>query len=193
MKLSLRTKILLLIAGSTTGLAALVLATLGVLTQRGIDSAVRSAARATGSVLTQLIHERTDTLKKECRLLDDLPILKAVVQTGDPSTMSDTTRDALTQIDADAAMVTDRNGSLMALTDGGQPIRTDVRGDAGVSTALSGCEWSGFITRRGRLVLAVTVPIKMGPVVWGTLSAYRQNDSQVDRQLSDDLGTDVDI
>jgi diguanylate cyclase (GGDEF)-like protein len=191
MKLSLRTKILLLIAGTTSGLAALVLATLGVLTQRGIDAAVHADARATGGMLTQLIHERTDTLTNECRLLADLPILKAVAETGDPTTMSDTARDSLGQIDADSVMVTDRNGSLLAITDGGQPLKSMVSGDAGVAAAMNGGEWSGIVSRRGQLVLAVSVPIKMGPVVWGTFSAYRRIDSRVARQLRDDLGTDV--
>jgi len=182
---------LLLIAGTTSGLAALVLATLGVLTERGIDAAVHADARATGGMLTQLIHERTDTLSKECRLLADLPILKAVAQTGDPSTMSDTARDALGEIDADAVMVTDRNGILLAITDGGRRLKSAVSGDAGVTAAMNGGEWSGIVSRRGQLVLAVSVPIKMGTVAWGTFSAYRRIDSRVARQLRDDLGTDV--
>jgi diguanylate cyclase (GGDEF)-like protein len=191
MKFSLRTKILILIAGTTSGLAAVVLATLGVLTARGIDHAVRIDVRETGGVLKQLINERTNTLTEECRLLANLPVLKAVAQTGDPSTINDTARDSLGQIDADAVMITDRSGSLLAETDGRARLRTDVAQLPGVSEAIAGNEWTGIVTRRGLLVLDVCVPIKMGPTVWGTFSAYRHIDGQVARELRDDIGADV--
>jgi hypothetical protein len=107
MKLSLRTKILWLVAASTAALAALVLGGLAILARHQIDRMVRHDVRAAGAVLTQLVHERSETLTGQCRLLALQPVLKAVIGTGDPATVLDTARDARQQIDADCVMITE--------------------------------------------------------------------------------------
>src|SRR5581483_2934624 len=110
MRFSLRTKILLLIAGTVTGLASLLLLALTALAHREVGRAVRQDVRVTGSVLAQFVRERSAALQNQSLLLARQPVLRASLGTGDPATVTDCIRDYLKQIGADAAAATDQSG-----------------------------------------------------------------------------------
>jgi len=204
MRLSLRTKILLLIAGTVMGLAVVVLVALGALAGREIERAVRSDVRATGGVLARIVRERSAALRDQCLLFVRQPVLKALLGLHDPAimtptgggdaaTVADSLREFLKEIRADAALVTDQDGYAFGETDAPFQESSDYRREAGIAAALRGETWSGVVARRGHLMLAVSVPIfePVSKYVRGTFTAYSVIDSNVARELKHALGSEV--
>src|SRR5579862_945372 len=172
MRLSLQARILLLIAGTVTGLAAIVLLALTLLTNREIDRSIRTDVSTTGIVLADFVSERTLRLSDLSLLLARQPILRATIGRGDVPTVTDAARDCRQQIHADAVLITDRDGRVLAETD----TRVDGTGaraeEPGVQKALQGETWSGVVAHGKRLMLAVSVPVKTNDVILGSFTAY---------------------
>ena len=191
MRLTLRAKILLLIAGTATGLAAVILLAFTLLVSREMGRGVREDVRATGGVLGQLLRERSAVLLDQSRLIASQPILHGVLSTEDPATVLDTARDYQKQMGVDEVVITNSGGHLMGDTDPVARPGTDLSHDPGVQAALAGHAWQGTVAREGRVMLAVCVPIMVGAYPCGTLTVYRAIDPAVAQSLHASLGTDV--
>ena len=191
MKLSLRAKILLLVAGTAIGLVSVILLAFTVLVSREMGRAVRADVRTTGGVLGQLMRERTSVLRDQSRLMADMPALHAAITTYHPATVLYEARGYRRKMGADAIIMTDRDGHVLYDTDGQARAGADMSGDAGVAAAMDSREWQGIVARGGRLMLAVCVPVKIGAYPWGTFTAYRAIDPAVAAHLRASLGTDV--
>ena len=197
-RFSLRTKILLLIAGTVTILASLLLITLTLLANQQIDMAVRSDVRSTSSMLTQLVRERTTTLRDQSLLLARQTTFKYLIHPpnglrSDRATCTDTARDLIAQIHADAALITDASGRLLGETDTKTPYLADRAADPWVAAAMRGHTHTGVAVRGGRMLLAVAVPV-VDPAsreVQATFTAYSAIDSGVAGRLKGMLGSDV--
>ena len=190
-RLSLRAKILLLIAGTAVGLVSVILLAFTILVSREMGRAVQGDVRTTGGVLGQLMRERTSVLHDQSRLIANVPALRETVATHDPATVLDHSRDCRQKMAVDEVIVTDRDGHTLADTDGEVRPGTDMSADAGVAAAMDSREWQGTVARGGRLMLAVCVPVKIGAYPWGTFTAYRAIDPAVATHLRASLGTDV--
>ena len=191
MRLSLRAKILFLVAGTAVGLVSIILLAFTVLVSREMGRAVRADVRTTGGVLGQLMRERTSILRDQSRLIADEPILRKEIGTHDPATVLDGARDYLRKMAVDEIIVTDRDGQVLGDTDGGAFAGEDRSRDAGVAAAVDNREWQGVVVRRGHLMLAVCVPVRIGAYPWGTFTALRAIDPTVAMHLRASLGTDV--
>ena len=191
LQFSLRAKILLLIAGTATGLAAAILLAFTLVVSREMDRAVRADVRATGGVLAQLLRERGAVLLAQSVLIADDPVLHAALSTHDPATVLDTARDYRKKMGVDEVLVTDRDGRVLGDTAGRSPAGADLGREPGVASALDDRPWSGIVARGGRLMLTICVPIHIGAYPWGTFTAGRAVDPAVATGLRDSLGTDV--
>ena len=193
MRLTLRLKILLLIAGTAVGLVSVILLAFTLLVSREMDRAVREDVRANGGVLAQILRERSSVLLSKAQVVGDDPPLQGVVGTGDPPTVLDVVQHYEERLGAGAVIVTDRDGGVLADTDGTFPIHAVLKQDPGIAAALGGLSWSGITFRHGQLMLAVSVPVRIGSTVYvaGTLTAYRPIDSAVAQELHESLGTEI--
>ena len=131
MKLSLRAKILLLVAGTATGLASVILLAFTLVVSREMARGVREDVRATGGVLGQLMRERTGVLRDQSLLIADQPILRAALSTQDPATVLDTAQNYQRQMGVDAIIITDRDGQVLGDTDNSSALRMDMSRDPG--------------------------------------------------------------
>ena len=184
MRLSLSVKILLLVAGSVAGLAALNAVTVTLLARQEIGSVVRADVRATGNGLAQTLRERSLSLDKQVQLLARQPALKGYIQAGDKPTLQDLAADYSKQMGAAGVALTDRDGKALADTLGPKRLGEDRSREPGVASALNESRWSGIVSRDGHLMIAVTEPIVIGPAVWGTFTAYGAIDSNLAAGLS---------
>ncbi len=191
MHLSLRTKILLLIAGTAVGLISVILLALTLLISREMNQGVQGDVRATGGVLAQLLRERSATLLSQAQVVADDPPLHAAIGTADPATVLDKVKDYEEKLGVAVVIVTDQDGKALADTDGASPVHAPLGQDYGITAALNGHDWSGITSRRGQLMLAVSVPVRIGSIVYGTLTMYRPIDSAVASSLHESLGTQV--
>ncbi len=192
MRLTLKTKILLLITGTAIGLMSLILLAFTLLISREMDRAVRVDVRATGGVLAQLMRERGDVLLSQCHLIATDPPLLAALSTHDPATVLDKVKEEYQQrLGADEIIITDRDGHTLCDTSGQAAAGSDLSREPGVAAALNEQPWQGIMARGGRLMLTVCVPVKIGAYPWGTFTAYRAIDPALAQSLKAALGTDV--
>ncbi len=209
MRLSLRTRILLLIAGTVTGLAVLALCTLMVLTRREIDRAVQNDVRTTGGVLTRLFNERSRSLRDQSLLLARQPALMMrllgrpeetagggtsdAAQKPDFATVTDSLQEWLKQMHADSLRLTDEEGHTLGDTEAKVAPVSGQSLDAGVKTALEGESWAGIALQGDRLKLSVTVPVQepVSKYVRGTFTASSLIDAQAAKELKNALGSDL--
>src|SRR5579862_7026835 len=101
MRLSLRTKILLLVAGTVTVLSGAVLTALSISTESSTQRAAQADVRATGAILSEFIDQRSSALTNQCLLAARQPWLRAVIGTRDPTTITDCLQENLKQLHAD--------------------------------------------------------------------------------------------
>ena len=191
MRLTLRAKILLLIAGTAIGLVSVILLAFTLLISREMDRAVREDVRATGGVLAQLMRERSAVLLGQAQLVADDPPLRAVLGTNDPATILDQAHTYQQKLGVEAIIVTDRDGAVLADTDGEAPVHSAQRTDPGIAAALENQSWSGITARHGQLMLTVCVPVRIGSDIYGTFTVYRTIDPAVAKSLHDSLGAEV--
>jgi len=191
MGLSLRAKILLLVAGTAVGLVSVILLAFTVLVSREMGRSIRADVRTTGGVLGQLLREQATALRGQARLFADEPALRAAVSTRHPATVMERARDYHQKMAADEVIVTDRDGHVLADTDSRALPGADLSGAAGGAAAMDNREWQGVVERRGRLMLTVSEPVRIGAYPWVTFTAFRAIDPSVAAQLRASLGADV--
>ena len=191
MRLSLQTKLLLLIAGTAVGLVSVILLAFTLLVSREMSRGVQADVRATGGVLAQLLRERAATLLSQAQIVADDPPLRAALSTNDPATVLDKTEDYARKLGVQEIIVTDRDGAALADTTGETSVHASLKRDPGIGTALGSRDWSGITFRHGQLMLTVSVPVLIGRSVWGTLTVYRAIDSAVAQNLHQSLGTEI--
>lgn len=191
MHVSLQTKILALVIGTATGLAAVILLSLSWYADREVTYSVRANVRSTGAVLGQIMQERSAALTSQVNLLAQQRDLAQVVGTNDPATARDSANSYKAVVHADAVVITDRDGRVLGATNGLQAGKMAPEREVGIRAALAGQTWSGVIARPDHLSLSVSVPVKIGAYVWGTFTASRDIDPSVAADLRKALGVDV--
>src|SRR5689334_13463590 len=105
MKLSLKTKIYLLIVGTVSGFALLILYALTALSAREIVHAVHSDVQATEGMLAAAMSERSRALRNQCLLLVHQPGPRYLVHT-DWQTVTGAAREYAKQMEADRVLIT---------------------------------------------------------------------------------------
>jgi diguanylate cyclase (GGDEF)-like protein len=209
MQLSLRSKFILLIAGTMMGLALVTMLAIVTLMGREIDQAVRRDVRATGGVLAQFMGERSRSLNSQSTLLAKQPFLKTLLGVdnalnlpglsgtkanttkADAATIADSVTDYLKEVYSDAALVTDRDGIVLGVTDNPAEVHKNLSQEEGIAAALRGEPKSGIILRDGKLTQAVSAPIENHGVVIGTFTSYGFIGTKIARELRSSLGTEI--
>ena len=184
MRAPLSTKILLAVSGCVLALSALNMVAVTVLARQQIRDLVRSDVRATGNTLAQVITARSASLTQQVHLLASFPKLHGYIQLGDIPTLADIASDYAGQMKASGVVLTDRDGKVLSDTTGVFPTGSDESADPGINDALNGDDWNGIVAHKHQLLIAVTVPISIGPAVWGTMTAYSPLDSGLAVALS---------
>lgn len=193
MRLTLRTKILLLVAGTVTSLALSLMGAISLLASREINRTVRRDVAVTGGVLTQLLDEHATALTDKCLLLASQPRLKYLRDAHDEQTVADSLSEWLPQMHASAALLTDQDGKLLGATDSAVVELRDGQHDPGVTRALQGQSWAGVVTRGEKLMLEVSVPVVDGvsKEVLLTFTVFSAIDAEVAQQLKKAIGSEV--
>jgi len=185
---SLTVKILALSIGSLTALAGVMYVAVTILGQNQVNITVRENVQSAGSFLGSFIGDRKTSLLKECNLVADLPILKSVVQEGDAATVKDSLGDYRKKLEVDELLVHDRDGKLLASTNGNAD---SAHLKVAVSRALDGGSSSGMTELDGKAYVFATTPIVVGGYTKGVLTAGVRIDDRLARKVSSAVGTNV--
>ena len=197
MRFTLKTRLLLMIAGTFAALAITTLAAIAFLMDREVNRMVRNDVQASGNLLNYVLSKDSTELTKSLQMLSRQPSLKGYIfgkggiETPDYITVSDYAREWLQDLNASALVITDARGSILGQTDNTAQIEATLKREKGVAHAIEGSVWSGVEVRNDRLMLAVSVPVLVSSYSQGSITAYRAIDATVAMELKKALGTDI--
>lgn len=200
-RLSLRTRILLLVTGTLAGLAALLTLVLAGMTNREIDSAVRRDVHTTESFLAQMLEEHGASLQKQSELLAKQPVMQSLFGAecnGDPKTIANSMGEFIAQLGATRVLVTDNEGLILAdITADGQSDTQNIKAKTAERMILrmiaeeTPQPQRGVVMHHGKLMQAVSVPIKIAGYLRATFTAYAAIDTRTAVKLREAVGSEI--
>jgi signal transduction histidine kinase len=104
------------------------------------------------------------------RLIADLPVLKAAVETRDAPTVEPIADEYRRQAGSDFFLVTDRSGTVLAALSGDEPLDEDTPRASSIRRALDGEMALADWPHRGGVMQVVSVPVTIGSELLGSLT-----------------------
>jgi signal transduction histidine kinase len=133
--------------------------------RRGLDEA--------GTVIEEYRRVLVEHFSREARLIADLPLLKAAVDTENPNTVQGVAEAYQRELGADFVLVTGRKGQTLAEIASPDAANASYPSLTAVKSAATGREVGSFWPHRTGILQVVTVPIWIDPrqpEILGTLS-----------------------
>lgn len=180
---SLRSQVQALSVMPILGLAAAVILSSLLLTHFEVDAQAGANLHEVSNLLSRTTRERDDALTAQAKLIADLPTLKSAVQSRDDPTIQDRADYYLKRTQADALIVTDDDGRVLAAAGFVRTKRLDANLRHLVAEASSGQSGTQIVNQDGKLYSAASTPIYLRDYPIGTLTAL----SLVGDQLAGDL------
>ncbi|MBI1757573.1 MAG: diguanylate cyclase [Fimbriimonas ginsengisoli] len=183
MNLSLRWRITLAFCLLAAGATAAMAVAFAILGKRHVDQTTQQDSAQASALLTNLIRDRTLSLRSETQVVAGTPMLKALVLRPyvDEATVDDVAQENLRRMRADALILTNRDGRII----GQSGLRARANEIPGIQAALRMETWSGVVATPTKLMLATTMPILNGDYVIGTATSM----SALDNRTAEDLET----
>jgi len=159
-----------------------------VVVTRQAEAELEESLIEAGELVTQFQSLFFTALLREARIVADVPVLKAAVDTRHGPTVAPLAAEYLEAVQADVLVVTHRNGSVLAVI--GQPGLTpeELADQRIIKAAMAGRSAVDVWSQGGGLLQVVSVPIFIDPAqpeVLGTLTAGLR----LDRTLADRIKT----
>ena len=155
------------------------------------EQSLRQGLTATRSLYENFELERLEKLELVNSAVAQSPIFRAVVAEGDAATALDSAQEMLQQVGSDFMIVTDSEGVVLARTDlpgrGGE----DLSGTPSILYALEGESAYGVWREGEKLYHAVSVPLTVGPVTLGSITAGYQIGDYLAQDIKKFAGCEV--
>ena len=191
MRLTLRKKIFFYTAVLIAGAIAIIFLILG----RGIETDLRRFAEndlvKTRSVFRELEKARFDRLVSLANVIADVPILKAVVTTGDSATVVEAALIYQKTARSDLLIITDRTGRVLARAHNPAQYGDSLRDNPHVSNALKGEVVVGTLFHGDSLYQTVARPLTLRDQLLGTLVMGFRVGDPLATELHKMTGTEV--
>jgi signal transduction histidine kinase len=153
--------------------------------QRGLDEA--------GTLIEEYRRVLVDHFTREARLIADLSVLKAAVDTNHPTTVQPIAERYQREVSADL-MVVARQGKILAEIASDDAATASYAALPTIATGSSGQETSAFWPHRGGILQVVSVPIWIGlqqPELLGTLSVGFSLDNRAAARFQSLTNSDI--
>jgi signal transduction histidine kinase len=163
------------------GSIAIAIYNVNVAVTRQAEEELRRGLGEAQTIIEEYRGELVDHFTREARLIADLPLLKAAVDTNDPKTVQPMAEDYHRQLKADLLLVTGRQGQMLAEIASANAPSGSYAALPGVTSASAGREAGTFWLDPGGILQIVTVPIWIDPrqpEILGTLSVGVSLDSR---------------
>ncbi len=183
----MRTLLLFSLLALSFGLTALSLLAVRFTLRNQIQRDLSSDLQHSVSTFLNLEHQRREMLGRETALLADLPSLKALMTTDDPSTIQDGAKSFWEISGMDLFQLYDRSGHLVAsygpdLSSAGTV--TDQRSADAMRIVITQPQESRTLAVSGRPYEVIAQPLSFGPRVGGTLLGYVVLGSAIDQHFA---------
>jgi signal transduction histidine kinase len=138
---------------------------------RQADSELQRGIEEAATLVDEYRKTSFDAFGREARLIADLPVLKAAVDTGDPVTVEPIAQQYQRIANTDLFAIADKQGRILARL-GGSDVPDEALAAPGSAGAAEGAERETFWPERNGILLIKSVPIWIDPnqpAVLGTL------------------------
>ena len=155
------------------GSIAIAIYNVNVAVTRQAEEELRHGLDEADTIIEEYRRVLVEHFTREARLIADLPLLKAAVDTNDPKTVQPMAADYHRQLTADLLLVTGRQGQILAEIASASTATGSYASLPGVTSAAIGREPSSFWPHPGGILQIVSVPIWIDPrqpEILGTLS-----------------------
>ena len=162
------------------GSIAIAIYNVNVAVTRQAEKELRRGLDEADTIIEEYRRVLVEHFTREARLIADLPLLKAAVDTNDPKTVQPMAVDYHRQLTADLLLVTGRQGQILAEIASTSTATGSYASLPGVKSAATGRESSSFWPHPGGILQIVSVPIWIDPrqpEILGTLSVGVSLDS----------------
>ena len=180
-KLTLRTKILLLIVLLNIGLILSTLFIVNYIAIREANKTLQNDLQRTQVLFETYLKLKDKETSVENRLIGEIPFLKALISSKEKMTILDYVKTTQEQIKSDLLFITDEKGYLLASTD--SKIANGAQEISSVQKAVRGIETDAFLVGEQALYQITTSPIWVGQTTIGTIT----NGFRVDNKLADEI------
>jgi putative nucleotidyltransferase with HDIG domain len=178
-----------------TGMAGLSMAIALLAADRIVTShsARRSAAdiQAAQTIFARLARQRGEFAVSQLRLIAEIPVFRASLQSGDSPTIGATAEGYRQKLQAQFCLVTGEDGRWLGQPGWPASVATPPVLRAGIASARAGQPYQGYVVIGQRLFLVACEPARFGEEVLGTLTAGYAIDDASATELSQMTGCEV--
>src|SRR6266699_32898 len=193
-RVRLRTKLILSLILISSGLATATVLIVRHEVQKRAQAEIDEALRNSVLTFQNFQREREATLTRSAGLLADLPILRALMATGHPATIQDSSTDLWLLAKSDLFLLADREGRVVALHTSAEGFSREAAQEA-LRHSLQSSEDSDWWFGKGHLYRVFLKPIYFGSSVGGStlgvLGVGYEVNSSVGKEVSQIASSEV--
>ena len=190
---SLLFKILLMFAGVLLFLGIFVTASIWKLSQKAVSTQVQKDVQHASLAVKSYVDQARQEVQLQALLVAQQPSLRAIIADSrvDVATLKDSLKEYQLMVKADGLAFFDRDGKSKVQL--GVAPSTKSLSNSALDSLLSKNQdrLNGFERGRDGLLLSVTVPIRIGALPLGFVTAYRKIDNVIAKSLGNSLGIEV--
>lgn len=191
MRLTLQKKIFLYTAGLVVGTLAIIFFIMDRRIEADLLRFAESDLLKSQAVFRELEKARFHRLVSLTHVIAEVPVLKAVVSTGDPATVVEAAVNYQKVAGSDLFIVTDRHGRVLARTHNPTQHGDSLRENPLVASALKGEAVVGTLLYNNALYQTVARPLSLQDHLLGTLVLGYRVDDALAAELQRMTGTEV--
>lgn len=168
-KLSLRKKVLILMAATTVVPIVTTLIIVNVLTKQEIHKTLERDLKKTQQLLENYQTIQSKEITAQNRLISEIPFFKAVVAAKDKKTIQEFIRNTRDRLGVSLLLITDQFGNVLASTDE-LLLNRSIANESAIKGAMQEGEKKGFLITQNTIYQVTTSTIRLGDANLGTLS-----------------------
>jgi len=193
--MKLRHKIQLCVVGAVVALGALTLGLFSFLERHIINENISQDVLKARPVVTRYMGRWATDLTNRAELIADLPTVRSAILGSnlDPATVHQRFQEYESRLGADSYFITDDRGKVVTSQGGNWTRVTDASLMAGVRSAMEGRTWTGTVSSTSGLLLGISIPVKVGGYVKGTINDFEVLGARAAGELAEDLSAPVAI
>lgn len=181
-KLTLRNKILLLMAALTVVPIVTTLIIVNVLTKREIHKTLERDLKKTQQLLENYQSIQSKEITAQNRLISEIPFFKAVVATKDKTTIQEFIRNTRDRLGSSLLLITDQLGNVLASTDE-LLLNKNIANESAIKGAMQEGEKKGFLITQNAIYQVTTSTIRLGDTNLGTISIGISIDNKLAEEI----------
>ena len=190
--LTLRKKILLLMAVVVVGLISSTWLIVDLVTGRAINTTLENDLNRTQALFKKSQEMRAKEMSAESRLIGEIPFLKALISAKEKATVLGMAKGLQQQIESDLILITDAYGDILGSTEENYSAE-DILANSSMKKALEGKEAPGIMALGDQIYQVKISPVKLGPDILGTITIGLRIDDKFAKEIKEITNSEISL